>query len=275
MHSPVPLPVEKLSVHPLLAPIPRLPLGSPVLDALIRSVETHGFLRPVLVNERYEIMDGRCLVLAAEKTGQSTVPTLRCPDADAPALILDTLCARRHLSKGAQAYLAFPLLEASAAARHAARIRGLLAGKKPRVSMPSTHGQTVEEIAAQFGLKRDLYYQARQVAGIFAAQPAFKSQMEPLVLSGEASLQGVMAAWNGKQHGGRPRRQADQLDLFGEVFNKLRYHCLRTWNTMDAERRAGLAPHVREAVAGMPEELRELFARELRAASRAAREEPV
>jgi hypothetical protein len=268
MHSPVPLPIEKLTVHPLLEPVPRLALEAPEMQALIRSVETLGFLRPVLVNDRHEILDGRCLVLAAEKTGQSTVPTLLCPDEDAPAIILDTLCARRHLTKSAQAYLACPLLESSAAARRQAQIRGLLAGKKARALIPSTHGETVEEIAARFGFKRDLFYQARQAVALFAAQPAYRRQMEPHLLSGEVSLQGVIAGWTGKQIEGRLRRQADQLDLFGEVFNKLRYHCLRTWNSMDAGRRAALGPQIREAVADMPQELRELFARELRAAAK-------
>jgi hypothetical protein len=269
MQNLVSLPIEKLSVHPLLAPVPRLALDSPELQALIRSVETLGFLRPVIVNDRHEIMDGRCLVLAAEKIAQSTVPTLRCPDEDAPAIILDTLCARRHLTKGAQAYLAYPLLEPSAAARKQAQIRGLLAGKKPRASIPSTHGMTVEEIAQQFGFKRDLYYQARQAVTLFAAQPAYKAQMEPLLLAGEVSLQGVIAGWTGKQAAAQPRRQSDQVDLFGEVFHKLRYHCLRTWQSMDAARRAALAPQIRETVADMPPELRSLFARELRAAAKA------
>ena len=267
MENSVLLPIEKLTVHPLLAPVPRLPVDSPEVQALIRSVETFGFLRPVLVNDRAEIIDGRCLVLAAEKTGRTSVPALRCPDEDAAGLILDTLCARRHLSKSAQAYLAYPLLEPSAIARRQARMRGLLAGQNPRWSMPSTSGTSGEEIAAQFGLKRGLYFRARQTLALFAAQPGYRAQMEPRLLAGEVSLQGVLSGWIGKQTEGIPRRQADQLDLFDEVFCKLRYHFTRTWATMNAERRAALAPHIRETVALMPAEIRDLFARELRAAA--------
>jgi hypothetical protein len=268
-------PIEKLTVHPLLAPVPRLALDTTEFQALQRSVETLGFLRPVLVNERHEIMDGRCLVLAAEKTGLVAVPTLLCPDNEAAAIILDTLFARRHLTKSAQAYLAYPLLEPSAAARREAQIRGLLAGRKPRASIPATNGQSVEEIAHAYGFKRDLYFQARQAVTLFAAQPAYRAQMEPLLLSGEVSLQGVIAGWTGKMAAALPRRQADQLDLFNEVFHRLRYHFVRTWRSMDADRRAALAPQIRETIADMPLELREIFARELRAIAKTARPDPL
>jgi hypothetical protein len=279
MTSPATLLIEKLTVHPLLAPVPRLALDSPEMAALIRSVETHGFLRPVIVNDRDEIMDGRCLVLAAEKIGRSAVDCLVRPDEDAATIILDTLCARRHLTKSALAYLAFPIMEAASEAREAARIRGLMAGKNHRKATQLLSGKiSIEETAVQLGFSREYFYKSRQVHALFAEQPAFKAQMEPLLLSSDerdqVSLQGVLAGWTGKQNEGQPRRQADQLDLFDDAFRTLRYHLSRTWGSIDPERRAALAPQVRETVAVMPPEVRELFAREIKEANRAAKEVP-
>ena len=100
--------LDALTIHPLLAPVPRLALDAPEMLALIASVETHGVLAPLIVNERAEIIDGRARLIAAQKAGLTEVPCVVVPDEDAATLILDTLCARRHLTKSALAYVFSP-----------------------------------------------------------------------------------------------------------------------------------------------------------------------
>ena len=267
-------PIEKLSVHPLLASLPALAVDSPEMLALIVSVESHGALRPAIINDRLEVMDddGRSLLYAATKAGLKEVPTIERPDEDAAAIVLDTLCARRHLTKSALAYLAFPLLDKAGESRQAIRIRGLKQGKKSPLLIQSTTGTSVEQIAASLGFERTYFYKAREVVHLFAAQADYKAKMEPELLSGEVSLQGVIAGWMGIQNTGQPRRRSDQLDLFGDVFGKLRYHFQRTWASLEPERRQALVPQVRDTVAEMPPEVREMFAKEIRDAIKAARE---
>ena len=275
---PVNRPAETLSVHPLLRPVPCLPSESPVILALVDSVETHGCLRPLIVNERDEVMDldGRDMLLAAHKAGLKDLPCIVRPDEDAASIILDTLCGRRHLSKSALAYIAFPLLEQGASARQKARIRGLNAGNAPRQATQLLSGKTVEQTAAQLGFSREYFYKARQVYHLFAQELEYKARMEPRLLTddeeAQVSLQGVLAGFTGLQNTGKPRRQADQLDLFGSVFDKLRYHFKRTWGGMDDGKRAALVPQVRETVAEMPPEVRAVFVAEIKAAERAAKE---
>ena len=270
------VPLDLLTVHPLLEPMPPLPYDAPEMRAMIDGIELHGVLRPVIVNARREIMtdDGRSVARAAEKAGLDHLPTIVRPDEDAPALILTALCGYRHLSKSALAYLAFPLMEAGRESRLARRTSNLKAGAKSRASRTVTFGETVDDIAERMGFGRNHYYQGRQVHALFAQQPAYKAQMEPLLLSGDereqVSLQGVLAGWTGKLNEGQPRRQSDQLDLFGKAFDALRYHFTRTWGSMDADRRAALAPEIRETVADMPPEVRDLFAKAIKEASKPA-----
>ena len=82
---PVTRPADALSVHPLLRPVPCLPSDSPVILALIDRVETHGCLRPLIVNERDEVMDldGRDMLLASHKAGLKELPCSGEPCADA------------------------------------------------------------------------------------------------------------------------------------------------------------------------------------------------
>ena len=269
---------DDLHFHPLHEATPMLRSDAPEMLALIASVETHGCLRPVIINDRDEIIDGRALVYAAKRAGLTELPCLVVPDEEAAAIILDTLCGRRHLSKSALAYLAFPLLEASAEARQRARVRGLKAGKKSSASRLSlqTGKITVEEVAQRLGFDRVYFYKAREVHALFAREPDYKAQMEPLLLTSEeanqVSLRGILAGWTGIQNKGHERRQGDQLDLFGGAFKALRYHFKRTWASMDDAKRAALVPQVRETVAEMPPEVRDAFAAEIKAAEKAAKE---
>ena len=265
-----------LTVHPLLQPVPRLALDSPAMLALIDSVETHGCLRPVIINDRGEIMDGRSLTLAAQKVGLKEIPCIVRHDEDAAAIILDTLCGRRHLSCSARAYVAFPLLEAGADARQKARVRGLLAGKNSRQATQLLSGKTIEQMAAQLGFSREYFYKARQVYHLFAQEPAYKEKMEPRLLTDDedrqVSLQGILAGWTGLANEGKPRRQADQIDLFENVFDKLRYHFKRTWGSMDENKRALIVPLLHDAVAEMPPDVRAEFADAIKAVNQAERE---
>lgn len=272
------LPIDKLTVHPLLNLLPPLPLEAPGMLAIIEGLELHGILSPVVINDRDEIMqdEGRCLVRAALKAGLTELPVIVRPDEDAPSLILTGLCGRRHLTKSALAYLAFPLMEAGRDARLARRTENLKSGvsaSNSRTRTQCTFGETVETLSDKLGFGKRFYFLARNVHGTFRDNPEFKAEMEPRLVSGEESLQGVLAIWNGRTNkGGERPDRSDQMTFFSDCFGSLRYHFKRTWKSLPDADRQRVEPEVRETVAEMPPEVRAMFMRELRDAEKAARE---
>ena len=264
-----------LSVHPLLAAVPTPPGEQEAIEGLRADVQARGFDQPLTVDERNQVLDGRRRLRVALMLNAAAVPIRRRLDDGAAGIILGSLVHRRHFRKSALAYLAFPLLQPALAEAQKRHLAALKQGKSSVV--PSGHyGKTVEEIAHSCGFSRRVFYRAKQVHELFARESAYKEQMEPLLLTDDVKvqvgLQGVLAGWTGQQNAGQHRRISDQLDLFGDVFGKLRYHFARTWVSLDADRRQALAPQVRDTVAEMPPEIREMFAREIRAAEKAARE---
>ncbi len=260
-----------LSVHPILAAIPNPPDEQEATERLQLDVEARGLDEPLAVDEQNRVVNGRRRLRVVLGLNHPEVRIERVPNASVVGIILASLVHRRHFTKGALAYVVFPLLEPSLAEAQKRQLAVLKQGPNSPSSTQWTTGRTVEEIAHQCGFGRSIFYQAKDVHKLFGQQAVYKAKMEGMLLAGETSLQGVLAGFNGQQNAGQPRRLSDQLDLFGDTFGKLRYHFQRTWVSMDPNARKALVPQVRDTVAEMPPEVRGMFEKEIRAAKKTAK----
>ena len=194
-----------LSLHPDLESLPCLPLDQdPAFAAILATVSEIGIIEPIKIS-KMRIVDGRLRWEAAKKIGLETVPCVEVPESDATSLIIFSLCARRHLTDSARAYLTYPLYEKAAEEGRRRRVENLKKGaeivvsrSKPRMPMPSAFGKTASEFAASIGLSRDLFEMAAAVHQRFEKHPDLKVFWEPKILSGEMGLGQVQQALNGK-----------------------------------------------------------------------------
>jgi hypothetical protein len=197
------------------------------MEALRREIQATGIVRAVLMTSKHEIVDAdsREYWRAAKALQLEQMPIQLVSEEQIVSASLNALVHRRHLTKSALAYLAFPMLR-TALEEAQARAREML--KNSNVSSSDGHRRTaksVEEIAATLGIGTTTLKEARRVHEIFAKDPAFKAQMEPRILvepiGGEheqnrpVGLGAVIAGAAGKRNEGNPITKREQLELFG------------------------------------------------------------
>jgi len=172
----------KKMLAPALKRIPVLPADD---QERIRAalMQTGSILDPVRLDAdgRVATDHGRTLVLAACDLGVKEVQ-VAVTDLDSASLILDELTTRRHFTKSAIAYLAYPLLETAWKASKIRRVSNLMPGNKvgakmsenPNVSRKSPEAtienlptRTIEEFAAEHGVERNLLFEAQKVHELF------------------------------------------------------------------------------------------------------------
>jgi len=168
------LPTEDLRWHPLVQALPRWADDAPEMIALRGDIAARGVDQPIIVVEDEEtgehlVIDGRHRHRAASLAEIATIPVIVRPESDAVDIVLHTLCDRRHFTKGALAYMSYPVLKVG------------LHGKPGR---PSTKLSTQSTISMEFallqlGFSRDLYFQAKTLHEAFERRPDLKYRMEP------------------------------------------------------------------------------------------------
>lgn len=229
-----------LTIHPLATKMPMLAPDAPERVAARHSIELHGLGRqPLIINERLEIMDGRHRRDDAKRVGLLEVPCIIRPDEEAAAIIVESLLARRHYTKGARAYLAAPLLVAAAEANKAARRNLLMAGDNPRKPLQAVFGKTESEFSQELGFSVDEAQRAKTLHVKFAGADArvakwraehpdveiadedieenLRARFEPLILSGEMGLGGVLQAIAGiESTRGQSKSERSKASLFFE-----------------------------------------------------------
>ncbi len=62
------------------------------------------------------------------------------------------------------------------------------------------------------------------------------------------------------------------MSFFSDCFSTLRYHFKRTWKALKEEEQKMVVPEIRQTIAELPPEVRALFAAEIKAAEKAAKE---
>lgn len=263
---------QSLRLHPLLKeqPAPTAEL----IETMTADAEERG-IDPLKVDEKNRVVDGRIRLRAALNLNWSEVAIVRVSSADAATIIVQSLLQRRHHSKSALAYLAFPLFEPMFNEARERRLRYLKSDKSGTDASNSTQnvlfGNSAEQVARNAGVSRVLFFQAKEVHKLFAKHPEVKAQLEPEILNGELCLgyaiNGVAGLISTK---GKSRNQEDQLELFKRGINALRVRFTR-WNKLPEKSRLFVANEFAEAVAEAPEEVQQRVLAALRSKKGAAR----
>jgi hypothetical protein len=263
--------LDGIRAHACIKHIPQWPDNSPRMEALRHEMQRTGYCPPVVLTAKHEIVDpdSRERWRAAKALQLDRIPVQIIPEDQADTVLLSVIMQRRHLTKSALAYLAFPRL---AFALEEARTHAREMLKKGNVS-PSDGGvgraapKTIEEIAAGLGISATTLKEARRVHEIFAKDASFKAQMEPRLLvepiGGEheqnrpVGLGAIIAGYAGKANEDKTRNDRSQLELFSQG--------LKTFIL-----RAPLPAHEAQARKVIAEQLEKLSPQELDNAQRTA-----
>lgn len=260
---------HSLAPHPLLAAIPTLDPASPEFQALKASIRDRGVDYPVIVDENDRLLDGRNRCRAAAEVG-AELPCLKRNSAEAPEIILSALLNRRHLRKGARAYLCAPLFAPAVEAGRQRKLANLRVGEISRQSADRTIGKTVEQLADEMGFGRSLFFLAAKVRKLFEdedvrtwhdgpreVKATYRQWFEARLLAGEIDLGGIIQAVAGKANeDAGPLDRATLPALFTRAFNDLKNRAAR-WETMSIEDRRAVSHAAQELMAELPEPLRE------------------
>ncbi len=298
-------PAKSLTIHKLARAIPMLPVDAPEREELRASIELRGLLQPLIVTPQDEIVDGRVRFEDGRKLGLTEFPCIVHPDAEAAAIIVESLVARRHYTKGARAYLLAHLLEEAAEANKVARADQLLIGKTLRNPTELGFGKTEGDFAMQFGFSAELIRQAKAVhvqfrkadkarvdwrgkfpdlvkqADALAAGreaeplPSFaeaypddlRARFEPKILAGDAGLGAVIQAIVGKlSTEGMPKGSSSHAQLLFDGWDTA-FQRLTRWEKLQPKERESFVAKVPTWVKSIPADLRQVIARELLADS--------
>jgi hypothetical protein len=176
-----------LADHPLLAHIPVWAKESEEFKSLRESLRTDGQLYEILVDADRRVVDGRNRRNALAALGRQVVA--RVVDAsEVSTIIFRTLMQRRHMGKGARAFLAIPLVQPLIAAAKARQLACLKRGESP-VTDSIGDGVSIERIALDVGVSKDVFDQARQLHELLAkATPEVRADITARVIEGELGL---------------------------------------------------------------------------------------
>lgn len=165
-----------LAVHPKVALTPELTEDAPEWAAILGMTQDRGeILTPLFITPEDEVLDGRHRLKAARACKLKAVPCLVIEDEDDQArIILDSICARRHYTKSARAYLALPLIEDAVAEGIARRASSLKVGdKSPKtnsVGLRDKNGS--DELALKLGINPEYIRLAKNTAEAFKRSDA-------------------------------------------------------------------------------------------------------
>lgn len=276
--------------HPLLAGIPMWAPDSAEAQSLRESIRDRGLDYPLLVDNQRRIVDGRNRRNAIRALGGlgvrgvghcMQVPCRVIDEEQSASVVVSSLVNRRHLTKGALAYLVAPLFEnvlAEAKARRLVNLRQSGPGSESALSAVSV--KTAADIAASLGIGGRLFEQALKVRALFSEMgEEVRATYEPRILGdwldelGEWNdpvglgymingLTSLLLDKAAKKDLGK-RSQHDRL--FAGFLPKLSLH----WTKATADQRSAIAAQLRAEVLKFPAELREEIAAAVRAAAKA------
>jgi|GEM_PF-3096349 len=240
----------ELTLHPLLESIPMTPQNSAEWAALVLDIQERGIDQPIIIDEQNRIMDGRHRWRAAEQCGEK-IPCIVQSSDNAADIILHSLVDRRHMTKGCQAYVSYPVIASLIPDKN----KNLRKGNSPK-PIESVSGKSRDEICASLGFSPDTLEQARQLHEVFSKRPDLREKFEPKILSGEAGLGGVLAGIAGKEATEKmPRKDRPDFELIGEAVKQLELR-FDYWSRLEASKRKQISNRVVESVLCWPEDLR-------------------
>lgn len=261
----------ELAIHPLAKLAPEWSNDDPRFISLVEDIRDRGLDYPLLVDSEGNIADGRLRWRAVKRLGMRQVPTCVVWENEIASVILCSLVHRRHFTKGALAYSAFPFYEPALKESNKRRLENL---RNPNVSSKATQllsAKNTEQFAEALGFNRTFFYQARDIHAAFFKTPALKAEFEPRILAGEIGLGACLAGIAGKlATDGKARRATEQLELFEDAFDILKMR-FSYWQKFDTAQKAQMGIVLRKTVAEMPADLRDEFAKALKATNKEAK----
>lgn len=239
--------------HPLhKAHVPPPDKKSPEWGAFLETVRNDGRIRvPVSITKDNQVVDGWWRREAAHDLQLDSLPCVVVEDSEAALLIVETLTARKQMTRGAAVYLALGLLPEYAVAAEARRLRNKsgqrTTGEKPFSPKVSSTGHREEGslryLAERWGCARGTVEQAVTVRGLLHDAKAFqawcerqdkpifpvlpkggyaelqtglRAELEPLLFNGEKSLWTILQAIAGRLSTADKIKVVNQLELFGD-----------------------------------------------------------
>lgn len=246
---------DDLADHPLLAHIPVWAKDSEEFKSLRESLRSDGQLYEILIDSENRVVDGRNRRNAlASLMRDATCRVVA--DADVSTIIFRTLMQRRHVTKGARAFLAVPLVKPlieAARARHLALLKSGARGPSP---IESEKVPTIERIALDVGVSADVFEQARHLHEELVKYPAdVRERITAEVIEGTlglgyacTSLANIRdAATRATKLGARQQHDA----LFSKALPKLSLH----WEKANEEQRGQIVEGLRSSVTLWPIDL--------------------
>lgn len=268
------LPTNQIHEHKLVKSLPRWADDDDRLVRLAADIAEHGIIEPLKVTARGELVDGRHRWRAARRLKLPVVPVIEVADDQVVAVILSTISHRRHYTKGQRAYLSVPLLAPAIAEAEARRLTALKSGKPTKAA----YGLTIDDLAVQVGVSRELLDHARRLHQTWLDHPELREQFEPLILDPDGGI-GLGAALAGiagklKSTGQSPRVDRNShLHKFTAGLSGLR-RAAAGWDDWAPEVRDFAAEHVRKTVRAFPDDLLAVMGATLRA-ERRDRQQPI
>lgn len=215
-------------------------------DILIRGVD-----QPIQVvaatsdaDCNFFIIDGRHRFRAAQLAKLSEVPVEERNEEDVMDVILGSLINRRHLTKGALAYVSFPIISA--------------------VVMPNGGDRTAqsivvsaESLARDLGFSRDLYFQAKKVHELFGKRKDHKARWEADIMSGKVGLGAVIAGVAGQEATKGTQKQVSSPDSLIETsLGQLRLR-FEKWNSIQPAQKEKITESMIETALSLPSDVRQ------------------
>ncbi len=227
---------------------------------LCESIDAEGVITPLLVvlsgemdtesgAEWADVFDGRHRFEAFLRVGAAGRHPLPCVETDRPIreIMIRTLVERRHASKGARAYLVWPLVAPQIPARG-----------RSKKEIPTESVITLPTLAARYGFSPDLFDQARRLHEIFTTRKDLKADLEEGILSGDIGLGAALAGIAGKEATvGTSREDAPHLQLLQRGFKALTARFAPAkWDQMPTPDRTAAESAAVECVLAWPDDVR-------------------
>jgi len=243
------------------AHVPEPDKDSEEWKGFVETLRADGRVRePLRITKDGLVMDGWYRREGAKDLQFDSVPCIVDDESEAALLMVETLTARKQMTRGAAVYLALGAMEEYAAAAERRRHRNLAARRKTteqpvegRVSGTRQPG-SIRYLAERWGCNHDTVHKAMQIRATlhdpkeFARwitkdlelqipegdqrkiQADLRAEMEPLLFNGQKSLWSILQAAGGRLSTvDRPKVTRQQLELFtegvGTFITRFTYWC--------------------------------------------------
>lgn len=263
-----PFPTENILWHGMVQKLPRWSDKSLEMEQLVHDVSERGIDQPLICCRSMDggespsklyLIDGRHRHRAAILANLETVPVVVREETDAAGIVLGSLIQRRHFTKGALAYLSYPVMTL------AGRVKP---GRPKKLSTESTI-KPIDLLAVELGFSRDLFYQAKQLHELFEKREDLREDFEARILSGELGLGACIAGIAGRDAtAGAKRNDRGPEQLIFASFADLTTRFSR-WEKIEPAQRKAIANETANTMLALPEEVQDSVLRALKAARRA------